>query len=262
MTKSRTTVIKVVAMLSVCAVILGTALFLSSNQKATSIIQSTAFVPKQSLVVGSTARLAAQAQDVRGKTVSMTGRKVLVFSDKSCGSCLYLAFPIIEWVQKFKDTGFYYIEKTDQIPLIDGELRSYQNFHIISDSNSSIFKSFGEPSTPSVFFLDADNRIVWKSTGFLMSDYVRYEQRIKEFSEGRSTFDDYQENIDIGNPFPKIAHSSNGVATELPDDFLGKPTLMFFLYASSKASKVKNVRANRLGVCAEKNERLQEHDRD
>jgi len=237
MTRPRTVVTRIVVAVSLCAALLVAVLFLFSGKRPTNILTSTAFVPKQSLVVGSTVSLATQVQDMRGKTVTLAGRKILVFSDKSCGSCLYLTFPIIEWVQKFKDTCFYYIEKTDQIPLIDGELQSYQNFHIISDSNSHISQSFGEPSTPSVFFLDADNKVVWKNTGCVMTDYARYEQRIKEFSEGRSTFDDYQENINVGKPFPKIAHNSNGVTVVLPDDSLGKPTLMFFLFSSSKSSK-------------------------
>ena len=237
MTRPRTVVTRIVVAVSLCAALLVAVLFLFSGKRPTNILTSTAFVPKQSLVVGSTVSLATQVQDMRCKTVTLAGRKIFVFSDKSCGSCLYLTFPIIEWVQKFKDTCFYYIEKTDQIPLIDGELQSYQNFHIISDSNSHISQSFGEPSTPSVFFLDADNNVVWKNTVCVMTDYARYEQRIKEFSEGRSTFDDYQENINVGKPFPKIAHNSNGVTVVLPDDSLGKPTLMFFLFSSSKSSK-------------------------
>ncbi len=143
----RTTVIKGTAVSCGRIVTLGIALFLSPGQKQTSIIQSAAFVPNHSLVVRSTASFAPQIQAMTDKTVTLPGGKILVFSNKSCGSCLYLTCPIIEWVQKVKDTRFYSIGKADRIPLIDGELRSYQTF--ISSMTAILISppSFGEPGT-------------------------------------------------------------------------------------------------------------------
>jgi hypothetical protein len=237
MTRRRTVVSRIAVVVSICVVLSVAVLFLSSGKRSANILKDTAFVPKQSLAVGSTANLVNQAKDMNNKTVDLDGRKILVFSSKACGSCLYLTFPLIEWVQKFKGVSFDYIEKTDQIPLIGGELKSEPNFHVIHDSSCHFFGVFGEPSTPSIFFLDADNKVVWKNTGFVMTDYKRYEQRIREFSQDRTAFDDYQENINVGEPFPKIVYNGGGTSVRLPSDFLGKPTLIFFLYSSSRASK-------------------------
>lgn len=227
----------ILASMLLCAVALAVALILFSSGRSMSTLTSTAFVPKQSLPVGSVPVIEKQTYDINENKFVLEGRKVLIFSNKACGSCTYLTFPLIEWVREFRDVSFCYIEKSDQIPLIYAELKSDPNFHIIADRTGHFYKTFGEPSTPSIFFVDDGNRVVWKNTGFLITDYKRYEERIRDFSLGKTVVDDYQVNIAIGKPFPKITYSSKRAVTDLPTDYLGKPTLMFFLYSSSKASK-------------------------
>ncbi|MCE5193503.1 MAG: hypothetical protein ABFD13_06630 [Candidatus Cryosericum sp.] len=237
MTRPGTVVTRIVVAVPLCAALLVAVLFLFSGKRPTNILTSTAFVPKQSLPVGSVAVIEKQARDINGNSIVLEGRKILIFSNKACGSCTYLTFPLIEWVREFRDVSFCYIEKSDQIPLIYAELKSDPNFHIIADRTSHLYKTFGEPSTPSVFFIDDNNRVMWKNTGFLITDYKRYGERIRDFSLGKTIFDDYQDNIEIGKPFPKITYSDKGTAMNLPTDYLGKPTLMLFVYSSSKASK-------------------------
>jgi len=195
------------------------------------------FIPKQSLPVGSTIIFDREIQDVGKRGVNFDEKKLFIFADNYCGSCIYLTFPLIEWVKEFREIDFYYIEQSDKVPTIYSELMDEDNFYAFVDSDKYFHNMFKEPSTPSVFFVDKNNMVVWKRTGFLISDYREYKKRIEEFTEGKTDFEDYQRNITINQIFPGISYNNNCKVVTFPDNFKGKPALLFFIFSSCKSCK-------------------------
>lgn len=207
----------------------------NKSKTENNIISTTMFIPNQSLSVGTIVNFDTQIQDISNKIVNFKGKKVFIFANNRCGSCMYLNFPLVEWIKKFKEVDFYFFESSNQQPLIYSELKQESNFYTFV--GGEYFNIFKNPATPSVFFIDENNKIVWKRTGFQISDYKEYEERIEEFSKGKYDFNDYQRNIGLGEIFPEIIYKYKDDVFLFPDDFKGEPTIIFFLFSSCKSCR-------------------------
>lgn len=212
-----------------------TLFFVKKNSK--NLIDKTIFIPRQSLSVGEIVNIANKIEDFENNEIILEGKKIFIFGNKNCGSCFYITFPLIEWVKTFKDIQFLYIETSNQVPLLYSECKDERNFHLILDKDNYFYRLFGEPNFPTIFFINEENRIVWKRTGFLILHYKEYTKRIEEFIQGKEIFDDYQVNIKIGMFFPEIKYRYHNKLINLPNDFLGKPSLIFFINSSCEICK-------------------------
>lgn len=202
------------------------------------IFEKSIFIPKQSLPVNELVKFDEnKIVDFSGKNIPLNSKKIFIFSNKNCGSCHYLIFPVIEWVKTVKNVLFIYIELSNQLPIIYSECKEEDNFYLILDKNFYLYNLFSKPHFPSIFFINENNKIVWKRTGFLILHYQEFTNRIKEFAEGKEIFDDYQFNINIGSPFPQIKYIYKNIMFILPDYLIGKPSLMFFINTSCDICK-------------------------
>ncbi len=157
----------IVITIMIIIIIFSYIIFNKRQNENNNIISATIFTPKQSVSVVDFVNLDIQNQDVSKKAVNFKNKKIFIFADNRCGSCLYITFPLVEWVKKFKGIDFYYIELSNQLPIVYLELQQEANFYTFTCDK--YYKIFGNPSTPTIFLVDEYNKIIWKRTKLLIS---------------------------------------------------------------------------------------------
>jgi len=194
------------------------------------------FALKNSLPVGTAVNI-PKLISINGRKVPLEKKKVFVFVSRECGSCEYVSIAIPKLAKTFNKLIWVYVEKSDEPPLIGNP--KINNLYVVRDSKvhlSSIFKS---NYTPTFFLTDRNNKIVWKRRGFIAPDYYSLKDVLSAFQNNNYSLlkETYQRNIEIGKKFPEVTaytYPDNNKII-LPDNFKGKPTLIFIFQFSCKS---------------------------
>lgn len=202
------------------------------------ILEEHSFSLTNSLPVGETVDFSSFKNKDFVKLFQNNKSKVVVFGRKECAACSYLSFPLKEWIKEYKNLDFIYIEMTGlEIHYLD---TNSKNFHLIlNDPNKSpnLTDLFHVKFSPTIFFLNNNNKIIWKRCGFLITDYVDLSQHLNEFAHGQVKFTDYQRNIVVGKELPSIQYIYNGKKIIIPDELKGKPTFIYLFMSTCGACK-------------------------
>ena len=202
------------------------------------MLKEHAFPLTASIPVGKIVNFSQFRDEDFAKLFQSNRPKVIVFGRNECGPCFYLSFPLKEWVKKYRELEFIYIEMTNLKP---NYLHiNSKNFHLIlNDPNviPNLTDLFHVRFSPTIFFLNGNNAIVWKRSGFLITDYEDLKQHLYKFSHNQLEFADYQRNITVGRRLPSIRYIYNGEKIVFPDEFKGKPTFIYLFMSTCGVCK-------------------------
>ncbi len=212
----------------------------NASQYSSNLLPEVTF--QNSLPVGSIVNL-PKLTSISGRIVPNTGKRVFLFVSRTCGSCEYISLAIPELAKTFSKLTWVYVEKSSEPPIIGTS--KLENLYIVKNGDTNLSSLFESKYTPTFFFIDNDNKIVWKRRGFIPPDYYTLKDILAAFNSNNYELlnKTYQRNLAIGKKFPSIIAYTypDDKKIVIPNNFIGKSVLIFILhYSCSTCSDVIN----------------------